>query len=136
MLRRRTWPRAGAVDRERGAAVVDFVLVLLVLLPLVFGILQVGLVIFVRTTLASAASEGARYGATLGHGPDDAVWRTRTQLNGALADSYADDIDARYVDSGGVPLVEVTVRARVPALGIGGPAIELEVTGHAVSETP
>ena len=41
---------------ERGAAVVDFVLVLLVLLPLVLGILQLALVLHVRNTLASAAS--------------------------------------------------------------------------------
>ena len=49
-------PRTG----ERGAAVVDFVLVLLVLLPLVIGILQLALVLHVRNTLASAAAEGAR----------------------------------------------------------------------------
>jgi hypothetical protein len=30
--------------------------------------------------------------------------------------------------------VEVTIRATVPALGIGGPGIELVVTGHAVEE--
>jgi hypothetical protein len=30
--------------------------------------------------------------------------------------------------------VEVVVHAKVPALGLGGPAIELTVTGHAVRE--
>jgi hypothetical protein len=35
----------------------------------------------------------------------------------------------------GAPGVEVTVHAVVPALGIGGPAIELTVTGHAVEES-
>ena len=49
---------------QRGAAVVDVVLVLVVLVPVVFGILQLGLVLFVRNTLASAASEGARVAAT------------------------------------------------------------------------
>ena len=51
---------------ERGAAVVDFVLVLLVLLPLVLGILQLALVLHVRNTLASAAAEGARHAAVAG----------------------------------------------------------------------
>ena len=51
---------------ERGAAVVDFVLVLLVLLPLVIGILQLALVLHVRNTLASAAAEGARHAAVAG----------------------------------------------------------------------
>ena len=42
---------------ERGSAVVDFVLVSLVLVPLVLGIMQVALVMFVHNTLASAAHE-------------------------------------------------------------------------------
>ena len=36
----------------------------------------------------------------------------------------------------GAPGIEVTVRASVPALGLGGPAVDLEVTGHAVEEPP
>ena len=52
--------RAGCGRGERGAAVVDFVLVLVVLVPLFLGLLQVGLVLHVRNTLTAAASEGAR----------------------------------------------------------------------------
>ena len=55
---------AGRRD-ERGSAVVDFVFVLVLLLPLVFGILQLALVMHVRNTLAAAAAEGARAGAVL-----------------------------------------------------------------------
>ena len=36
----------------------------------------------------------------------------------------------------GAPGIEVVVRATVPALGIGGPGVDLEVTGHAVEEAP
>lgn len=46
-------------------AVVDFVLVTVILVPLVLGIMQVALVLHVRNTLTSAASEGARYAATV-----------------------------------------------------------------------
>ena len=57
-------------DRSsRGSAVVDFVLVLVVLIPLFLGILQVGLVMLVRNTLANAAAEGARHAASLDRGP-------------------------------------------------------------------
>ena len=45
--------------RERGAAVVDFVLVLVVLTPLVLGILQVALVMQVRNTLAVGRLRGS-----------------------------------------------------------------------------
>jgi hypothetical protein len=37
--------RPSAAERDRGSAVVDFVLVMVVLVPLVLGIAQVGLVL-------------------------------------------------------------------------------------------
>jgi Flp pilus assembly protein TadG len=119
---------------ERGSAVVDFVLVLLVLVPVFLGILQVALVLLVRNTLASAASEGARYGATLDRSPADGAARTRSQIDGAVSGRFAQDVDARSAVVDGAPGVEVVVHASVPALGIGGPAIGLTVTGHAVEE--
>ena len=121
---------------SRGAAIVDFVLVLAVLVPIFLGILQLALVLLVRNTLVAAASEGARYAATLDRDWDDGEARTREQIRGALADRYADDVDARPVLVDGAPGVEVTVHAVVPALGLGGPGISLTVTGHAVEEAP
>ena len=117
---------------ERGAAVVDVVLVMVVLLPVVLGIMQVALVLFVHNTLASAASEGARLAATRDRGPADGAAMTRAQIEGAVSGKFAQDVSARQTADG----VEVTVHARVPALGLGGPGIDLTVTGHAVEEPP
>jgi hypothetical protein len=122
--------------RQGGAAVVDFVLVLVVLVPLVLGLLQVGLVLHVRNTLAAAASEGARQAATADRGPADGIAVTRRQVEGALAGRFAREVTARRVLIGGAPGVEVVVRAEVPALGLLGPAVELEVSGSAVEEEP
>jgi Flp pilus assembly protein TadG len=116
--------------------VVDFVLVLVVLVPLFLGILQVALVLLVRNTLASAASEGARYAATLDRGPEDGAARTRRQIDGAISGRFARDVDASTVMIDGAAAVEVTVRATVPALGLGGPGISIEVSGHAIEEQP
>lgn len=121
---------------QRGAAVVDVVLVLVVLIPVFLGILQVSLVLFVRNTLAAAASEGARYAATLDRGPADGAARTRAQISGALAARYAQGVTARETTIDGAPAVVVTVHVVVPALGIGGPAIALDVSGHAIEEQP
>jgi Flp pilus assembly protein TadG len=121
---------------QRGSAVVDFVLVLLVITPLFLGILQVALVLMVRNTLASAASEGARYAATLDRGPADGVARTRQQVDRAISGRFARDIVAQEVMVDGAPGVQVTVHATVPALGLGGPAVSLDVTGHAIEEQP
>jgi hypothetical protein len=116
--------------------VVDIVLVLIVLVPLVLGILQVALVMHVRNTLAAAASEGARYAATQGGSPAEGVSRTRSQIDAGISGDFARDIDVRQVVVGGVASVEVVVRASVPALGLGGPGVELVVEGHAVAESP
>jgi Flp pilus assembly protein TadG len=125
-------PRSRA---ERGAAVVDFVLVSLVLVPLVLGLIQVALVLHVRNTLTAAATEGARYAATVDRQPQDGVDRTRAQISGAIADRFAGDISGTDVLIGGLPVVEIRVRATVPPLGLWGPGVTVEVAGHAVRET-
>lgn len=121
---------------ERGAAVVDIVLVLIVLVPLVLGILQVALVLFVRNTLASAAAEGARLAATSDRGSQDGAALTREQIDSVVSGRFARDVVVRPVVLDGAPGIEVVVRASVPALGIGGPAVDIEVSGHAVEEEP
>jgi Flp pilus assembly protein TadG len=125
------WRRSAA---EAGAAVVDFVLVTVVLLPLVLGILHLALVLHVRNTLTAAASEGARLAATADRGPADGVRRTRDQIAGALADGFARNVSARPATVSGQPGVEVTVTAVVPPLGLWGPATRLDITGHAIEE--
>lgn len=119
---------------SRGAAVVDFVLVLVVLIPLVLGILQVALTLYVRNTLAAAASEGARYAATQGSNPGAGVSRAREQIGDAIAGRFADDVTVHRVLIDGVPAIEVRVRAHVPALGLGGPSVHVDVAGHAIEE--
>jgi Flp pilus assembly protein TadG len=123
-------------DRHRGAAVVDFVLVLVLVVPLFLGVLQVALVLFVRNTVAAAASEGARYAAALDREPSDGAARTRSQIRGVLAGRYAEGVSAHEITIDGAPAVEVTVRVVVPALGLAGPAVTFEVSGHAVEEQP
>lgn len=129
-------PADPAADHDRGAAVVDFVLVSLVLVPLVLGLVQVALVLHVRNTLAAAATEGARYAATVDRQPQDGVGRTRTRITGAIADRFAEDISAAAVQVDGVATVEVRVRASVPPLGLWGPGVRVEVVGHGVREAP
>ena len=124
------------VGAQHGSAVVDFVLVVVVVVPLLLGILQVALVLHVRNTLTSAASEGARYAATRDRGPADGRARTREQIVGAVSGRFARDIEVRQVIVDGAPGIEVTVHAVVPALGLGGPGIAFDVSGHAVEEPP
>lgn len=119
---------------DEGAAVVDFVLVAMVLVPMFLAIVQVALVMYVRTTLAAAATEGARYAATIDRGPADGVAVTRRQIAGALAGTYAREVTSAAALVEGVPGVTVHVHAVVPPLGLWGPGISLDATGHAVKE--
>jgi Flp pilus assembly protein TadG len=119
---------------ERGSAVVDFVLVMVLLVPIVLGIVQTGLVLHVRNTLTAAASDGARAGARFGAGPEDAAVRARELVVTALADSFARNVSARETMLDGIPTIEVVIAADVPALGLLGPGVRLQVDGHAVKE--
>jgi Flp pilus assembly protein TadG len=127
---------AGARRGERGSAVVDFVLVLVVLIPLFLGILQLALVLHVRNTLASAAAEGARFAAVSGSTPAAGEAKAREQIAGAISARFAGRVSVTPAAVGGAPGYLATIEADVPALGIGGPAVHLEVSGNAVAEDP
>jgi Flp pilus assembly protein TadG len=119
-------------DREAGAVVPEFVLVLLVLIPVVAAMIHVALVMHVRNTVTSAASDGARAGAARGSSPDIAVQRTRTLIGTAIADRFASDVTAERIDRDGLRLLRVTVKTSVPPLGVVGPGTDVTATAHAV----
>jgi Flp pilus assembly protein TadG len=119
---------------ERGAAVVDFVLILLVLLPLVVGVLQLALVLHVRNTLASAAAEGARLAAVAGSSAPAGRAQVEELVDGALSQEFVRSVTVRPALVGGAPGYEVVVEADVGVLGLGGPGVHVRVSGHAVAE--
>jgi Flp pilus assembly protein TadG len=119
---------------DSGSAVVDFVMVLVVLLPLFIGLLQLALVLHVRNTLSSAAAEGARHAAVAGATPQDGVDKAREQIIGAVSPEYAQAIRVEPMSIAGAAAYELTIDARVPTLGLGGIAIEFSVSGNAIRE--
>lgn len=122
----------GSPRGEHGSAVVDYVLVIVVLIPLVLGIMQLGLVLHVRNTLTAAASDGARAGAPLGASSGEAVARTRRMISGSLSERFARSVTASQTSVDGAPALVVRVRAEVPALGVLGPSVSLDVRGRAL----
>lgn len=120
---------------ERGAAVVDFVLVSMLVVPLFLGILQVGLFLYVRNTVTAAASEGAHHAAVLNREPADGEARTRELVAGVVREELIDSIEAEAVEVAGQPGVRVVVKAHMPPLGLWGPGIGFDVEGHAIKET-
>lgn len=119
---------------QRGAAAIDFVLSLVVVLPLVLGLIHAALLLHVRNSLVSAAAEGARLAAAADGDAAIGEERTREQIGSALAARFARDIDVRTTTRDGLPVVEVAVVAKMPPLGLWGPAMTVHAAGHAIRE--
>lgn len=122
--------------RERGAAVVEFALVSVLLSVLFLGILQVGFALYVRNTLVACASAGARFGANADRLPADGAAYTRTLIERSLADDYARHVTAGVQQRDGNTLVVVVVDAPLPVIGTLGPGGGITVRGHALREGP
>lgn len=120
---------------ERGSAVAEFTLVGVLLTVLALAVVQLALALHVRNTVLDAAAEGARHAALAGSSPADGVERARELIGAAIASEYADDVSARLATVGGVPTVEITVRATMPVIGLLGVERAMEVSGHAAVET-
>lgn len=125
---------------DRGAAVVEFTLVSILLVALFLMILQVGLVLHARNVMVSAAQEGARFAANADRTAADGVERTREALTGSLG---ADLVGRTNV----TPLPPATTPNGAPVVGIrvSGPApwvfravgqLTITVEGHALEEGP
>jgi Flp pilus assembly protein TadG len=122
-------------DGDRGAAVVEFTLVGVLLSLLFLALLQFGLALFVRNTLVASAAEGARYAANADRAPEEGAETTRQLIRDSLADSFAADVRSGQETVDGVPTVYVEIRARLPLVGLLGPSRGIVVRGHAVEES-
>ncbi|MCR6711603.1 MAG: pilus assembly protein [Demequina sp.] len=117
---------------DEGSAVVEFVLVGALLVILAAGLFQLTLTLHVRNILLSSASEGAHVGALADLSPSDGAARA-SQLASAALGGLDVAAEARSVESGDGELVEVTLTAPVPVLGMFGVG-SMTVTAHAIME--
>lgn len=127
-------PRGRRLD-DRGSAVVESSLVLVLLVVLLLGLLQLGFALHVRNTLVASAADGARYAANADRSPDEGAARTRDLVARALGDEYATDVVAGTEVVNGVATIVVVVEAPLPILGPLGVTDGLVVRGHAFEES-
>jgi Flp pilus assembly protein TadG len=117
---KRTPPGRG--DDERGAGVVEFALILPLLMMLVFGTIQFGLLYNRQQALHASAREGARMAA--------------------LPSATSADISARALDAldgiplGGTPTVTITPSLTRPCEGRLGETVLVVVTVPTTIEIP
>lgn len=106
--------------RERGAAVVEFAICAVLFLGLIYGSISFGVVFWVKHTLTSAASEGARAAVSAPVGDEITVAKDKAKsvVDGSLGDRAVhvpkDDIDATIATCAGSSNNCITVTVEYP----------------------
>lgn len=140
--------RARRTDRERGASLVEFALVVPLLTLFLFGIVQFGIAYDLKQSVNSAAREGARYGALPGSETDEIIDATRAGFVG-VADSAHVQIEVRHTvtpglltgsatpcSTAGNVIVRATVRHELTIPFFGAPEVDISGRGEFRCETP
>jgi hypothetical protein len=122
------------VRKDEGSAVAEFAAVAGLLALLFAAVVQLAVVQHVRATAADCAGEGARFGALRGNTPELGARRSRELLAASLSSRFADHVVADVVDLGGLRVVQVTVDAPLPVIGLFGAGRGMHLEGHAVLE--
>jgi Flp pilus assembly protein TadG len=102
MCRSRSWRIHNETD-ERGAAVVEFAIVLPLLVLLVFGIVQFSIAYNRQQGLHAAAREGARVAALPQTTSSEVVDRVKSALSGVLNSSAIDSATITITPSSSQP---------------------------------
>lgn len=124
--------------RDRGAAVVEFVLVAVPLVLLLLAILQVTVYLHLRNVVVASAAEGAREAAAADRSTSDGGPAAERVLAAGVPGRVAAGITCRAAEEagvGGAVLVAVRCRGGVPALlAAVGPELPVDATGRAIKE--
>ena len=127
-----------ASDRERGSAVVDFVLVSVLVLALLLAVLQVAVYVHVRNVVVASAQEGARYAANADVPSTDGAARTVQIVAQATSERTAQGLtctSGEETDQTGLRLVVVRCAGSVETLFAAlGDLLPVRVTGRAIKE--
>ncbi len=129
------WGSPAGRGPDHGAAVVEFVLVAVLLVALLLGVLQVGLVLHMRNVVVASVAEGAREAANADRSCSDGAARARDLVARSLSSRIADRLDFGCADAPD-GLVAVRVRGTLPLLLLPVTAVGIDATGHAVEEAP
>ena len=106
--------RGNVVDDERGASAVEFALVIPVLLTMIIGIMQIGIMFYADAGLQQAVETGARY-ATIYPNPSDAQILAKVGSSKfGLDNSRITGPSVSHGTAKGVKFVEVTMAYSVP----------------------
>lgn len=122
-----TEPR-GAGAAERGAAVVEFVLVSAVAVVLAMSLAQLGLFLWERNALMGSLSEGARVAATEGRTVADGRRVAAELLRRSAGGRVADAVPIQGTETAGV--VVLWAEGTLPSFVPGVPGLPVRMTAR------
>jgi Flp pilus assembly protein TadG len=123
-----TEPQLGHRPGERGAAVVEFVLVSVVAVVLALALAQLGLFLWERNALMGSLSEGARVAATEGRTVADGERVAVDLLRRAAGGRVASAVPIEGTEADG--LVELRAEGTLPSFVPGVPGLPVRMTAR------
>lgn len=108
--------------REQGASATEFALILPILLLLLFGIIEFGIIFFNKAVITNASREGARVGVAFIPDP-----RTPQADIISTVDNYAKNY---LITFGADPGPQVTITPAAPAAIVSGQLVTVDVSYH------
>jgi len=133
--------RVSRVGDDRGAAIAEFAMVTVALVFLLFAVVQVAGVFYVKSVVASAASDGARFGAVAGADPVAGAARASAMISRALSTAIARQVPCRgalVVDgASGLAASQVSCGGRIRSIFLPiGAFVDVRVSGQSLKERP
>ena len=98
------------------------------------GILQAGIVAHVSAITTDSAIVGAAYAALADSSIPAGVQRTRDLIDAGIASDLVESVSGSVAPLGASTIAIITVRYRVPALGLFLPTISTSTRGRAILE--
>ena len=123
--------------RDGGAAVVEFVMIAVLLMFLLFGVLQVAVYFYVRNIVQSSAAAGARYAANQGVDYAQGAERANVLMRQGSSASIAHGLPCRGYAStdGGLPVAVVHCGGHIKSIFVPlGRVLTIDVTARALKE--
>jgi Flp pilus assembly protein TadG len=124
---------------DHGAAVIEFVMMIVLLVMVLFGVLQVAVYCYARNIVAAAAADGARYAASLGVDPAQGAARASALIADGLnaQDAALIPCTARRGEDpvSHLPVTTVHCRGRLRALlAAADLPVTIDVTASSLTE--
>ena len=126
---------------DRGSAIVEFCLITVLLLMLLFVVLQVAALYYVRSVAGASAADGARYAANADLPPADGARRASEEIGRGLGSAMAGRLpctgELAPDPASGLQIARVHCQGRIQSLLLPlGAFVQIRVTGQSVKDRP